>query len=207
MHTANTFLTTQVGAGRGWAGGKGQLQHFRAGWAAPTRAEACAPVPLQPLAPCCPAWPCLPTSSVTPSCRAARPPTWPPWSPLTVSAADQAGWTGAGTGRGCGEQELGWAGAGAGRGWEQAGTGCLSLPLVPSACCAALAGLLEACKQCGSEAMSYLSDLQDKVKGADCSLLTICLGRISAIGEVGAQEGWWDGVRLWWALPEGLCQP
>uniref|UniRef100_A0A672UJ42 Huntingtin-interacting protein 1 n=1 Tax=Strigops habroptila TaxID=2489341 RepID=A0A672UJ42_STRHB len=45
--------------------------------------------------------------------------------------------------------------------------------------------LLEVCKQCGSEAVSYLSALQDpgKVKGADCSLVTICLGHISAIGE------------------------
>uniref|UniRef100_A0A8B9F8I9 Huntingtin-interacting protein 1-related protein n=1 Tax=Amazona collaria TaxID=241587 RepID=A0A8B9F8I9_9PSIT len=45
--------------------------------------------------------------------------------------------------------------------------------------------LLEACKQCGREAVSYLSALQDpgKVKDADCSLVTICLGRISAIGK------------------------
>ncbi|NWW86169.1 HIP1 protein, partial [Rhynochetos jubatus] len=45
--------------------------------------------------------------------------------------------------------------------------------------------LLEMCKQCGSEAMSYLSALQDPgtVEGADCSLVTTCLGRISAIGE------------------------
>ncbi|KAF1594502.1 Huntingtin-interacting protein 1, partial [Eudyptes moseleyi] len=45
--------------------------------------------------------------------------------------------------------------------------------------------LLEMCKQCGSEAVSYLSALQDPgtVEGADCSLVTTCLGRISAIGE------------------------
>ncbi|KFO74529.1 Huntingtin-interacting protein 1, partial [Cuculus canorus] len=45
--------------------------------------------------------------------------------------------------------------------------------------------LLEMCKQCGSEAVSYLSALQDPgtVEGADCSLMTTCLGRISAIGE------------------------
>uniref|UniRef100_A0A8C6JDA7 I/LWEQ domain-containing protein n=1 Tax=Melopsittacus undulatus TaxID=13146 RepID=A0A8C6JDA7_MELUD len=45
--------------------------------------------------------------------------------------------------------------------------------------------LLEACKQCGSEAVSYLSALQDpgKVKGADCSLLTTCLSRIGTIGQ------------------------
>ncbi|NXW33862.1 HIP1 protein, partial [Phaetusa simplex] len=45
--------------------------------------------------------------------------------------------------------------------------------------------LLEMCKQCGSEAVSYLSALQDPgtVEGADCSPVTTCLGRISAIGE------------------------
>uniref|UniRef100_A0A8C6NB81 Huntingtin-interacting protein 1 n=1 Tax=Melopsittacus undulatus TaxID=13146 RepID=A0A8C6NB81_MELUD len=71
------------------------------------------------------------------------------------------------------------------QGWAGAGAGCLSLPAVPSACRAALAGLLEACKQCGSEAVSYLSALQDpgKVKGADCSLLTTCLSRIGTIGQ------------------------
>lgn len=47
------------------------------------------------------------------------------------------------------------------------------------------------CKQCGSEAMSYLSALQDPatVEGADCSLVMTCLGQISAIGEVGAPGG------------------
>lgn len=47
------------------------------------------------------------------------------------------------------------------------------------------------CKQCGSEAVSYLSALQDPgtVEGADCSLVMTCLGRISAIGEVGAPGG------------------
>ncbi|NXK47919.1 HIP1 protein, partial [Chauna torquata] len=45
--------------------------------------------------------------------------------------------------------------------------------------------LLEMCKQCGSESMSYLSALQDpcSVEGADCTLVTSCLGQISAIGE------------------------
>ncbi|NWI57365.1 HIP1 protein, partial [Calyptomena viridis] len=45
--------------------------------------------------------------------------------------------------------------------------------------------LLELCRQCGSEAVSYLSALQDPgtVAGADCSLVTACLGRISTIGE------------------------
>ncbi|NWS34566.1 HIP1 protein, partial [Polioptila caerulea] len=45
--------------------------------------------------------------------------------------------------------------------------------------------LLELCKQCGSEAVSYLSTLQDPgtVARADCSLVTACLGQIIAIGE------------------------
>ncbi|XP_038013653.1 huntingtin-interacting protein 1 isoform X2 [Motacilla alba alba] len=45
--------------------------------------------------------------------------------------------------------------------------------------------LLELCKQCGSETVSYLSALQDPgmVASADCSLVTACLGQISAIGE------------------------
>ncbi|KAL2297188.1 hypothetical protein Nmel_016482, partial [Mimus melanotis] len=45
--------------------------------------------------------------------------------------------------------------------------------------------LLELCKQCGSEAVSYLNALQDPgtVASADCSLVTACLGQISAIGE------------------------
>uniref|UniRef100_A0A8C5TNN4 Huntingtin-interacting protein 1-related protein n=1 Tax=Malurus cyaneus samueli TaxID=2593467 RepID=A0A8C5TNN4_9PASS len=45
--------------------------------------------------------------------------------------------------------------------------------------------LLELCKQCGSEAVSYLSALQDPamVANADCSLVTACLGQISTIGE------------------------
>lgn len=44
--------------------------------------------------------------------------------------------------------------------------------------------------------MSYLSALQDPgtVASADCSLVTACLGQISAIGEVGAPGGLvgWD---------------
>ncbi|NXW83255.1 HIP1 protein, partial [Alopecoenas beccarii] len=45
--------------------------------------------------------------------------------------------------------------------------------------------LLELCRQCGSEAVSYLSALQDPgtVEGASCSPVTTCLGRISAVGE------------------------
>ncbi|XP_050837655.1 huntingtin-interacting protein 1 isoform X3 [Serinus canaria] len=45
--------------------------------------------------------------------------------------------------------------------------------------------LLELCKQCGSETVSYLSALQDPgmVTSADCRLVTACLGQISAIGE------------------------
>ncbi|KAM7033399.1 huntingtin-interacting protein 1 isoform 7-T7 [Acridotheres tristis] len=45
--------------------------------------------------------------------------------------------------------------------------------------------LLELCKQCGCEAVSYLSALQDPetVASADCSLVTACLSQISAIGE------------------------
>uniref|UniRef100_A0A8C5JJZ8 Huntingtin-interacting protein 1-related protein n=1 Tax=Junco hyemalis TaxID=40217 RepID=A0A8C5JJZ8_JUNHY len=57
--------------------------------------------------------------------------------------------------------------------------------VAPSAPHAAYAGLLELCKQCGSETVSYLSALQDpgKVASADCSLVTAYLGQISAIGE------------------------
>lgn len=45
--------------------------------------------------------------------------------------------------------------------------------------------LLETCKQCGSEATSYLSSLQDpgSVASANCTAVTNCLHRISAIGE------------------------
>ncbi|XP_021271444.1 huntingtin-interacting protein 1 isoform X3 [Numida meleagris] len=45
--------------------------------------------------------------------------------------------------------------------------------------------LLEACKQCGSEAISYLSSLQDpgSVASVNCTAVTNCLCRISAIGE------------------------
>lgn len=66
----------------------------------------------------------------------------------------------------------------------------------PSNHCAARAGLLELCKQCGSEAVSYLGTLQDPgtVASADCSLVTACLSQISAIGEVGGPGGLvrWD---------------
>lgn len=68
--------------------------------------------------------------------------------------------------------------------------------MAPSALHAAHAGLLELCKQCGSEAVSYLSALQDPgmVASADCSLVTACLGQITAIGEVGGPGGLvgWD---------------
>uniref|UniRef100_A0A669PCY3 Huntingtin-interacting protein 1 n=1 Tax=Phasianus colchicus TaxID=9054 RepID=A0A669PCY3_PHACC len=45
--------------------------------------------------------------------------------------------------------------------------------------------LLETCKQCGSEAISYLSSLQDpgSVASADCTAVTDWLRRISTIGE------------------------
>ncbi|XP_010179826.1 PREDICTED: huntingtin-interacting protein 1-like, partial [Mesitornis unicolor] len=45
--------------------------------------------------------------------------------------------------------------------------------------------LLEMCKQCGSEAVSFLSALQDPgtVKGANCSLVMTFLSQISTIGE------------------------
>lgn len=58
----------------------------------------------------------------------------------------------------------------------------------PSAPPAVCTGLLETCKQCGSEAISYLSSLQDpgSVASADCTAVTDCLRRISTIGEVGA---------------------
>ncbi|NWV08823.1 HIP1 protein, partial [Ptilonorhynchus violaceus] len=80
-------------------------------------------------------------------------------------------------------------GAGRGQHRQDAGVGrnqsSPSPCVAPSASHAAHAGLLELCKQCGSEAMSYLSALQDPgtVASADCSPLTACLGRISAIGE------------------------
>ncbi|KAM6242473.1 huntingtin-interacting protein 1 [Porphyrio hochstetteri] len=45
--------------------------------------------------------------------------------------------------------------------------------------------LLEACRRCGGEAISYLSALQDPgtVEGADCRPVTACLRRVSAIAE------------------------
>ncbi|NXP50836.1 HIP1 protein, partial [Heliornis fulica] len=45
--------------------------------------------------------------------------------------------------------------------------------------------LLEMCRQCGSEAVGYLSALQDPgtVRGADCRRVTACLLQISATGE------------------------
>uniref|UniRef100_A0A8C5X423 Huntingtin-interacting protein 1-related protein n=1 Tax=Malurus cyaneus samueli TaxID=2593467 RepID=A0A8C5X423_9PASS len=79
--------------------------------------------------------------------------------------------------------------AGKGQHRQNAGVGRNQISLSPlvarSAPCAAHAGLLELCKQCGSEAVSYLSALQDPamVANADCSLVTACLGQISTIGE------------------------
>ncbi|XP_053864254.1 huntingtin-interacting protein 1 isoform X3 [Malaclemys terrapin pileata] len=45
--------------------------------------------------------------------------------------------------------------------------------------------LSEMCKQCGSEALSYLGALKDEASlgGADCTAVRNCLSRISAIGE------------------------
>ncbi|NXP35555.1 HIP1 protein, partial [Leiothrix lutea] len=84
---------------------------------------------------------------------------------------------------------------GAGERWQRRALGTGAAPahgadissprMGPSALHAAHAGLLELCKQCGSEAVSYLSALQDPgmVASADCSLVTACLGQISAVGE------------------------
>lgn len=78
-------------------------------------------------------------------------------------------------------------------GWEPTSPPRVWSPSDPHA---AHTGLLELCKQCGSEAVSYLSALQDPgtVASADCSLVTACLGQISAIGEVGGPGGLvgWD---------------
>ncbi|XP_062448771.1 huntingtin-interacting protein 1 isoform X2 [Rhea pennata] len=51
--------------------------------------------------------------------------------------------------------------------------------------------LLEACKQCGSEAMSYLGALREPgtLEGADCTPVRNCLSRISAIGEALRPKG------------------
>ncbi|XP_064379565.1 huntingtin-interacting protein 1 isoform X2 [Dromaius novaehollandiae] len=51
--------------------------------------------------------------------------------------------------------------------------------------------LLEACKQCGSEAISYLSALKDPatLEGADCTPARNCLSRIGAIGEALRPKG------------------
>lgn len=101
------------------------------------------------------------------------------------------GRAGAGTGR-----MLGWAGSRVGRILERAGAGAgrdraAGPDVQHPRPLAARAGLLELCRQCGSEAVSYLSALQDPgtVEGADCSPVTTCLGRISTIGEVGAPVG------------------
>ncbi|KAJ7308942.1 hypothetical protein JRQ81_008222 [Phrynocephalus forsythii] len=46
-------------------------------------------------------------------------------------------------------------------------------------------GLLEAGRQCGSEALAYLGALKEEasLEGADCAAVKTCLGRIAAIGE------------------------
>uniref|UniRef100_A0A8B9PZQ3 Huntingtin-interacting protein 1-related protein n=1 Tax=Apteryx owenii TaxID=8824 RepID=A0A8B9PZQ3_APTOW len=51
--------------------------------------------------------------------------------------------------------------------------------------------LLEACKQCGSEAIGYLSALKEPgtLEGADCTPVRNCLSRISAIGEALRPKG------------------
>ncbi|XP_067165638.1 huntingtin-interacting protein 1 [Apteryx mantelli] len=51
--------------------------------------------------------------------------------------------------------------------------------------------LLEACKQCGSEAISYLSALKEPgtLEGADCTPVRNCLSHISAIGEALRPKG------------------
>lgn len=58
--------------------------------------------------------------------------------------------------------------------------------------------LLEACRQCGSEALRYLGTLKDaaSLESADCTAIRNCLSRIATIGEVrlsmawGRVEGW-----------------
>ncbi|NXA53856.1 HIP1 protein, partial [Nothocercus julius] len=52
-------------------------------------------------------------------------------------------------------------------------------------------GLLEACKQCGSEAISYLGALREPgtLEGADCTPVRNCLSRIRAIGEALRPKG------------------
>ncbi|XP_029817101.1 huntingtin-interacting protein 1 [Manacus vitellinus] len=83
-------------------------------------------------------------------------------------------------GRMLGQVGSGWAGCQGRQGPDTSIPPCG--PLTP---CAANTGLLELCRQCGSEALSYLSALQDPgtVAGADCSPVTACLGRISTIAE------------------------
>ncbi|NWJ02178.1 HIP1 protein, partial [Crypturellus undulatus] len=51
--------------------------------------------------------------------------------------------------------------------------------------------LLEACKQCGSEAISYLGALREPgtLEGADCTPVRNCLSRIRAIGEALRPKG------------------
>ncbi|NXA35406.1 HIP1 protein, partial [Eudromia elegans] len=51
--------------------------------------------------------------------------------------------------------------------------------------------LLEACKQCGSEAISYLSALREPgtLEGADCTPVRNCLSRVRAIGEALRPKG------------------
>uniref|UniRef100_A0A8D0BP74 Huntingtin interacting protein 1 n=1 Tax=Salvator merianae TaxID=96440 RepID=A0A8D0BP74_SALMN len=74
---------------------------------------------------------------------------------------------------------LHWVGLGLG---AHAGGGVileLNLPV------SSVPALLEACRQCGSETLSYLGALKDKAssEGADCLSVRNCLNRITAIGE------------------------
>lgn len=122
-------------------------------------------------------------------CRGGQGPAWAGcWGRQDAGVGRMLGRAGAGTGR-----MLGWAGSSTGGMLGQAGARhlCPRVRAAPSASRAAHAGLLEMCKQCGSEAVSYLSALQDPgtVESADCSPVTACLGRISTIGEVGAPGG------------------
>ncbi|NXD13729.1 HIP1 protein, partial [Nothocercus nigrocapillus] len=71
---------------------------------------------------------------------------------------------------------------------QAAGRSCrahLAQPLLRSP------GLLEACKQCGSEAISYLGALREPgtLEGADCTPVRNCLSRIRAIGEALRPKG------------------
>uniref|UniRef100_A0A8B9SB64 Huntingtin interacting protein 1 n=1 Tax=Apteryx owenii TaxID=8824 RepID=A0A8B9SB64_APTOW len=92
--------------------------------------------------------------------------------------------------------------------------GALAPRMASSASPVVWPGLLEACKQCGSEAIGYLSALKEPgtLEGADCTPVRNCLSRISAIGEVGAwsQASCCMGLHPWvgtgglGGLPNGM---